>query len=199
MKRLLSLCFLLQFSATVALAIQSASAVHNWYFDFRSGKTVDRVRGVKANEKIETLVIERAFGRYIGDDAFMLDSEVESDSGVHLISGTARWEAVGDHFEAEIKAGAATYRGILHIYPSQKAVLEIFMGTSRMSRGEYHVQRGTLYGRTDIYDTAGTVVTVCDSECKKGATQPPQRNASSRPSSDDSSESETSSSLGPRG
>ncbi len=120
MKRLLSLCLLLHFSATLALAIQSASAVHNWYFDFRSGETVDRVRGVKANEKNETLVIERAFGRYVGNDAFVLDSDVESDSGVHLISGRARWEQVGDHFEAEIRAGAAAYHGIIHTQPMRK-------------------------------------------------------------------------------
>jgi hypothetical protein len=126
---------------------------------------------MKSGERTETLVIERAFGRYVGD-AFVLDSEVESESGAHLMSGTVRWEQVGDHFEAEIRAGAATYHGVAHFYPTQEAVIEIFSGTNRMSRGEYHLRRGTLYGRADIYDAAGNIVTVCNSECQKVLTNP---------------------------
>ena len=164
MKNLLSLCVLLHFSA----ALSGASTVQNWFFDFCSGKTVCEVRGTTANEKVETLVIERAFGQYKGD-AFVVDSKVESDSGALVMSGTTRWEQVGDHFEAEISAGGTAYHGVLHLDPSRKAVLEIFMGVNRMSRGEYRVRSGTLYGRTDIYDDAGKVVTVCNSECKRGA------------------------------
>ncbi len=164
MKSLLSLCLLLSCSAVLS----GAGTVRNWYFDFYSGKTVCEVRGTKANEKTETIVIERAFGQY-RDDAFVVDSKVESDSGTPLMSGTTRWQQVGDHFEAEIRAGGTAYQGVLRLLPTQEAVLEIFRDANRVSRGEYHIRSGTLYGRIDIYDDAGKVVTICNSECKKEA------------------------------
>jgi hypothetical protein len=158
------------------VATERTSTVHNWYFDFFDGATVCRVRGVKPGENTETLVVERGVGRYIGDDTFVVESEVESESGVHLLSGTTHWQKAGDHFEAEIKVGGSLYRGVLHINQAGEAVMEMFTDTILMNRGEFHVQGGTLYGRTNIYDAGGKIVTVCNLECKR-ANQPTEPTA----------------------
>jgi hypothetical protein len=167
MKPLLGICFLLHISAA---ALSGASAVHNWYFDFYTGETVCQIKGTRVGQNTEIIVIEKAFGHY-SDEAFVVESKVEAESGAVVMLGTTRWKQVGDHFEAEITADGATYRGVLYLNPANKAVVEIFAGTYRMNRGEYHVANGILYGRTDIYDDSGKVVTVCNSECKKKGDQ----------------------------
>lgn len=157
-----ALCLLLQVTAGEA----SENSIPNWFFDFGNGKTVSEVRGKKASETVETLIIERSVGEYRGA-TFVSQGRVETVAGTLIASGTLRWEKVEDHFEAEIQMGEAIYRGVLNLHASQKAVLEIFAGGRRMNRGEYQLRDGTMHGKTEFFDDRGHVVTTCSSETRK--------------------------------
>jgi hypothetical protein len=150
----------------LSLASQVQARLHNWYFDFRSGETVDRVSGIRNDDAKETVVFERSLGYYDGN-TFVSKSVVSSEAGARIVSGTARWRAIGDHLESEMIVGDNTYHCIILVKTQRLTTIEIYVGSRLFSKGTYLLQQDVLTGTTEIFDENGRLATVCHSECRK--------------------------------